>query len=203
MEMIWARDDLNRFWRRPSPPGNDPRSFTEYVNRSRILHILIGDVPKDARILEVGCNSGRNLAYLHDQGYRRLEGIEISDHAVHVGREIYPQLADINIRVGPAEDILPTLKERYDLIFSMAVLSMLHPECVNIFGEISRLTDSVLAVEPAHGVSSSRHYPHDLAALFTERGLPLVSMDLLATDPRLEGEVDGAMDGYAAWRFAR
>ena len=55
---------------------------------------LLQDLPHDARILEVGCGVGHNLAYLHDLGYHHLEGIEISKPVVDVLRETYPQLAD-------------------------------------------------------------------------------------------------------------
>ena len=53
-----------------------------YVARRRILADLIAreaDLPKDARILEVGCGTGHNFEML--RGFGRLDAIEVDDEA--------------------------------------------------------------------------------------------------------------------------
>jgi hypothetical protein len=60
-----ARQDLHAFWMQRSPKGNDPEDYLKPLPRSAALLKLV-DQPKEARILEVGCNVGRNLAHLHD-----------------------------------------------------------------------------------------------------------------------------------------
>lgn len=92
--------DLHPFWRQRRPDGNVPQDYL-HTRRSEFLSATMDDLPRSARI-EVGCNVGRNLAYLHDHGYRDLSGIEISPHAVELLRRHHPQLADVNVVVGAA-----------------------------------------------------------------------------------------------------
>ena len=57
-----------------------------------IFFNLFKDIPKTAKILEVGCNIGRNLKSLKDLGFSNLHGIEISPYAVKKAKELYPFL---------------------------------------------------------------------------------------------------------------
>lgn len=198
---IMKRADLLAFWQQPEPVGNVPEDFIDPVDRSRVLALLLEHLPREARVLEVGCNVGRNLAYLADAGYTDLEGVEISKRAVDLLRNTYPKLADTPIHLGAAEDVLPGLDGPYDLVFTMAVLEHIHPKSQIVFDEICRLACSVLAIEPAPGRvhASIRTYPHDLKRAFEQRGLKLVSIDLL----REERWQPNDLPAYAAWRFER
>lgn len=192
---------LHEFWRQPEPPHNKPHTYIPHVGRSQALLELISDLPKEARILEVGCNVGRNLAHLYDNGYQDVEGIEISPHAVALLRTTYPQLADIPIHVGPAEDVLPTLPDdEYDLVYTMAVLEHIHPDSAVVFDEVVRIGRSVLAIEP-NGVSSHRQFPHDVPKIFRSRGLKLVSSRSMADFPSTAD--DRTIAKYIASRFNR
>lgn len=192
---------LYEFWRQPTPPGNSSHDYIRQVGRSMVLRELISDLPETARILEVGCNVGRNLAYLHDNGYRQVEGVEINPHAVELLRTTYPQLADVPVHVGPAEEVLPGLPDDgYDLVYTMAVLEHIHPDHSTVFDEIVRIGRSVLAIEPSGGVSH-RQFPHDIPKVFTSRGLRLVSARSMADFP--ETARDKAIAKYFAFRFSR
>ena len=191
------RDQLLKFWQQPEPEGNVPDSYIGATHRSEMLLEQLGPLPFGSRILEVGCNVGRNLAYLKDRGYPNVEGVEISPHAVALLRKTYPQLADADIHVGAAETVLPSLSP-YDLVFTMAVLEHIHPDSVDVFDEIARLGRAVVAVEPSPNSphDTSRQHPHDLEAEFTHRGLRLVSIAELRDNPLVPDLGD-----YAVWRF--
>ncbi|MDN5767001.1 MAG: class I SAM-dependent methyltransferase [Humibacillus sp.] len=162
---------------------------------------LIDDLPTDARILEVGCNVGRNLAYLVDHGYSHVEGVEISPHAVELLRETYPQLSDTSIHLGSAEDILPSLADdSFDLVFTMAVIEHIHPSSTQVFDEIVRIGKSVLAIEPP-GRTSHRQYPHDVPQIFASRGLRLVSSQPMSSFPATANDTGIAI--FSAYRFER
>ncbi len=196
-----SRTVLHEFWRQPAPPGNRPETYIPHVGRSAALLELISDLPKDARILEVGCNVGRNLAYLYDNGYQRVEGVEISPHAVALLRSTYPQLADSPIHLGPAEDVLPKLPSgAYDLVFTMAVLEHIHPDSSSVFDEMVRLGHSILAIETIGG-SSHRQFPHDVPRIFQSRGLRLESSRPMTDFPSTAG--DKSLAGFIASRFGR
>lgn len=190
---------LHAFFRLPNPQGNWPEDFIAPVGRSEILADHIDDVSRDARILEIGCNVGRNLAHLTDRGWSGLEGVEISPHAIRLLRETYPQLENATIHEGAAEDVLPMLDGPYDLVFTMATLKMIHPDGIDdVCDQIVRLTGDVLLIELLAAIDSSRHYPYDLAGLFEDRGMRLVSLQRLDSDSR-----DVALQDHGAWRFKR
>lgn len=211
MSGVWARlrarlrgmddvESLHRHWTAEAPRGGEPELLVERTHRSAALVRLIADVPHDARILEVGCGPGRNLAFLFDQGWEDVEGVEINPNAVKTLRERYPQLVERPIHVGPAESVLPTL-EPYDLVFTMAVLEHIHPSSSVVFDEIARLGREVLAIEP-RGHSSRRQHPHDVPALFESRGFRLVSATPMSEMPETADDPYLGPD-YVAWRFAR
>ena len=191
---------LHDFWRQPAPVGNNPHDYVGPTGRSQVLLSLISDLPKDARILEVGCNVGRNLAYLHDHGYHNLEGIEINPHAVDLLRTTYPQLADVPVHLGPAEEVLPGLPDEFDLVYTMAVLEHIHPDSAIVFEEIVRLGRSVLSIEPP-GRVSHRQYPHDVPKMFKQRGLRLDSEKAMSDFPQTAN--DAGIKMFYAWRFTR
>lgn len=195
------RSSLREFWTQPSLERNDPAGYVLPIGRSRILEELLAaaQVPKEARILEVGCNVGRNLAYLHDQGRTHLAGIEVNPHAVEMLRRTYPQLVDVPIYVGAAEDILPTIEDdSFDVVYTMAVLEHIHPDSKVVFDRIAQIGSAVLAIEPK-GSLSHRTFPHDVPALFVARGMRLVREKALGEHP----DADGAFEDTYAWLFER
>ncbi len=54
--------------------------------RDAILRRVAG-LPKDSRILDVGCSSGILLEKLREQGYEHLYGIDISEESIAIARE--------------------------------------------------------------------------------------------------------------------
>lgn len=58
---------------------------------------LIAGVPRDSRVLEIGCGPGYLLAYLRSKGFSRVEGIDISAEqvAIAVDRGADARVADV------------------------------------------------------------------------------------------------------------
>ena len=76
-------------------------------------------VPRDARILDVGCGYGRTLAQLAALGYHRLVGVDTAGAMIARGRRLYP---DLDLRVvapGP----LPFPNASFEAVFLIAVLT--------------------------------------------------------------------------------
>jgi SAM-dependent methyltransferase len=195
------KSTLHEFWRQPSPPGNNPRGYAGVLNRSAALLEIISDLPRDARILEVGCNVGRNLAYLHDHGYTSVQGVEINPHAVELLRETFPQLKDVAVHIGAAGETLSTFADdEFDLVFTMAVLEHIHPDESSVFDDMARIGKQVLAIEP-QGRLSHRQFPHDIPAVFRDRGLTMVSQRSMADFP--VNANDKTIHVFNAYRFER
>lgn len=78
---------------------------------------------KQISIMELGCNVGRNLELLRDNGYYNLYGIDINNHAFDVMKKTYPDLYKIlNKSIGRIGNVINDIVDEYDVIFTMAVL---------------------------------------------------------------------------------
>jgi SAM-dependent methyltransferase len=184
---VLPKEELHAFWRDPDKV-NRPEEYLAQEGRSRfLLEFLtpyLGSDGADPSILEIGCNVGRNLAHLHEAGYRRLTGIEINGKALGVLRATYPEMAaSASLINAPVEDAIRDLpSSSMDIVFTMAVLEHIHPDSEWIFDEIVRVAgSSVVTVEDEHGVSR-HHTPRDYRAVFEARGLRQVAHRSLAID---------------------
>jgi SAM-dependent methyltransferase len=192
---------LHEFWRQPAPPGNNPHDYVRATGRSQALLEIVSDLPTDARILEVGCNVGRNIAYLFDHGYTGVEGVEINPHAVELLRKTFPQLADREIHIGAAGETLPKFADdEFDLVYTMAVLEHIHPDESTVFDDMARIGKQVLAIEPK-GRLTHRTFPHDIPKEFGDRGLMMVSDKSMAEFP--SNAPDKVIHVFNAYRFKR
>lgn len=170
---IRSLDELHAYWREPDEL-NRPERYLEHVARSRFLVRLVAPhVPRDARVLEIGCNAGRNLAHLLEAGYEDLTGIEISADALALLRRTYPELAERGHLINAsAETAMPRFGDRtFDLVFTMAVLEHIHPSSEWVFAEIARVTDSVLVTIEDEQNTSWRHIPRDYGRIFEALGM--------------------------------
>jgi SAM-dependent methyltransferase len=183
-------DDVRRDWAERegefSPEyyaHQGPNAASESI-RELLLHYL----DTDARILEIGCSSGRHLAHLHDGGFRNLHGIELNADALDVMAETYPALADSGtFHVGDAGELLPTVEDgAFDAVYTVETLQHIHPdEADHVFDEVARVTDDLLVTvenESARGAGAREDtdvsyvndefplYHRDWKAIFTERG---------------------------------
>ncbi|WP_157533202.1 class I SAM-dependent methyltransferase, partial [Haloferax profundi] len=81
-------------------------------------------VSTDAKILEVGCSSGRHLSHLLDHGYKNLTGIDLNDDSFEAMAEYFPELAQTGtFHTGAIEEFVPELRDdQFDVIYSVETL---------------------------------------------------------------------------------
>ncbi len=115
-------------------------------------------VTEDARVLEVGCGSGRHLAHLQDNGFDTLAGIDINDESFGVMAEQYPRLAETGtFHTGAIEDILPEFDDgTFDVVYSVETLQHIHPDDEWVFEEVIRVTDDLLITAENEGNGPTR-----------------------------------------------
>lgn len=105
------------------------------LSRLKMNEAFLNELPRDIRILEVGCNTGMQLACLKSMGFTSLYGIELQDYAVQRAKE-YTE--GINIIQGSAFDI-PFKDQFFDLVFTSGVLIHIAPENLSkVFAEMYR-----------------------------------------------------------------
>ncbi len=85
---------------------------------------FIGSLPKDVKILEVGCNTGMQLNGLQRMGFENLYGIELQPYAAEEAKK-YTE--NINIICGSGFD-LPFKDQFFDLVCTNGVLIHIAPK---------------------------------------------------------------------------
>lgn len=118
--------ELDEFYRR-----------TFGVTRTAINERFLSEIPRSARILEVGCNMGTQLLVLQQMGFHNLHGIEIQSYALDRARErvAHAALTQASAFAIPSEDRF------FDLVFTSGVLIHIAPtDLPKALAEIHRCT---------------------------------------------------------------
>jgi len=103
--------------------------------RTKMNNDFIGMLPKESKILEVGCNVGMQLQLLQKMGYQNLYGIELQWYAVEKAKSMSK---GINIIQGTGFDI-PFKDNYFDIVVTNGVLIHIAPERYDsIIREINR-----------------------------------------------------------------
>jgi 2-polyprenyl-3-methyl-5-hydroxy-6-metoxy-1,4-benzoquinol methylase len=121
-----------------------------YYGTQRIISDKIGtllvaaEAPREWSILEVGCNCGKNMNWLHSIGYKNIRGVEISSEAAEYAWSVYPTIAD-RIVVSDAQSFLAMrYPNSYDVIYTQSVLMHVPPEEDYLFAQMSRVASKII-----------------------------------------------------------
>jgi len=169
-----SREEIHQYWRQPGDKDNNPEVYIVPTDRSEFLFKFITEyVNSKAKILEIGCNVGRNLNYLFNVGYKNLEGVEISEEAIDLMRKTYPEMTrSIKVYNNSIEEMIKNFKNNsFDLVFTMAILQHIHPDGEFIFPEIVRITKKYLITVENEKAVDWRHFPRNYKKIFEPLGL--------------------------------
>jgi len=166
--------ELHQYWRQPCDGYNLPEHFLKQKERSLFLVKKVKEyVPLNAKILEIGCNIGRNLSFLFRAGFENLAGVEISEKAVKLLKQYHPKMAyHAKIYNMPIEEKIRAFRDcEFDIVFTMAVLEHIHTDSKWIFSEMARITKGFLiTIEDEHNVSW-RHFTRNYKKVFESIGM--------------------------------
>ena len=163
--------------------GEDPSDYVYVKHTSEYLFEQVSSLPnisKQSPILEIGCNVGRNLNYLFEKGYQNIFGIEISQKAVNLMREYYPDMSKhVTIFHGSVEDEIIKLRDnQFDLTFSNAVLMHIHPSSNSIFKEISRISSKYIRTMEVENLYYYGVFPRDYKTIFEQLGWKMLKQEI-------------------------
>ena len=182
---------LHDFWR--NPERHNHRITTEDyrgdADRSeKLVEIFNKYCSKDSRILELGCNVGRNLHHLYNAGFKNLTGLDICQNALNLGKEFYPDtVAKIPLICSTIEDYLVTTqKNSFDVVFTMTVLMHLHPSSVWIFNKLPQITTKQLIVVEEEGIMSETVFPYQFKEMFELFGMKQVHEEYLSYENKID-----------------
>jgi pseudaminic acid biosynthesis-associated methylase len=111
------------------------------VTKIQMNQEFIGDLPKDIKVLEVGCNIGLQLMALQKMGFTNLWGLELQEFAVEKAKS---STHGMNIIQGSGFDI--PFKDRYfDMVYTSGVLIHIAPDDLPvILNEMYRCTSKYI-----------------------------------------------------------
>ncbi|MBZ6493541.1 class I SAM-dependent methyltransferase [Natrinema longum] len=141
-----------------------PEYYADYGADHRsesVRSILERFVDREAAILEVGCSSGRHLAYLLEHGFENLAGIDVNDDAFDVMAETYPDLAATGTFYHDTIEaaIEPFADGHFDVVYSVETLQHLPPEAEGVLEDLARITDDLLITIENEGDDSESAEP--------------------------------------------
>jgi len=163
------------FWRNPTKHTHflSTEDYKKGAERSEKLVSLFGKFcSKDDKILELGCNVGRNLDHLYRAGYKNLTGLDICREALELGKKSYPDtVGKIPLTCSSIEDCFYHNKIDCDIIFTMTVLMHLHPSSFWVFEKIRNLAKKHLILVEEEGILSETVFPYNFKDIFEAYGM--------------------------------
>jgi SAM-dependent methyltransferase len=172
-----SREAVHQSFRNPDV-SNLPETYLDSVAANQPPSQFLVDTVKklvdtDCRILEIGCNVGRNLNCLFKNGYYNLTGIEINEKAVQLLKQAYPEMAaESQVIVAPVEEVIRQFGDgEFDLVFTLATLMHIHPSSEWIFREIVRITKMYVVTIENESDGSWRAFPRNYKTVFERLGM--------------------------------
>lgn len=165
--------DVKEYWLSREAKGEN--GYGGYARASEDRSIFLGDLvlefsssDKKDTILEVGCNTARNLNHLQGRGFSHLYGCDINPKAISAALSYFPNL-NASLLESSAEDYFKE-ERAYDIIFTMAVLEHI-PEGLAVFSGLAKSFKTVLIIIEDESTVSPRHFPRNYGEEFTRLGL--------------------------------
>lgn len=147
-----------------------------------VRELLDRYVEQDARVLELGCSSGRHLSHLFEHGYDDLTGIEVNGDAFDVMGEAYPDLAAAGTFYHDTiENVIDEFDDdAFDAVFSVETLQHIHPDAEWVFDDLVRITGDVLLtaeIEEPNDSTCDDPISEDMNVNYVDDGMPLYYRD--------------------------
>lgn len=146
-----------RFWPRVYEPinwatgdigvkGCDPEDFKNIDPHSQILvnQVVARSQSKQSKIMDLGCNCGRFLNALAEQGFDNLHGVDISQKALDYMPEWFPALkGKVDVECDLFQRYISKRDDReFDIVYTHgATVELVHPSYPMV-RELCRITKS-------------------------------------------------------------
>jgi SAM-dependent methyltransferase len=118
------------------------------------------------RIVEIGCNAGRNLDFLYHAGFHNLTGFDINENAIKMLEESKPHLAS-KVSVSSIESFV--VPEYTELLYSMAVLEHIPYKNDSEIINLLKSAPFILTIEDEF-TRSERHFPRNYRRFLSPHG---------------------------------
>lgn len=170
---LTVRSGIAEKWR--SARKGDGIGYQHYIELEEDSKVLLGEIvsrsePAD-RVLDLGCNVGRELNHLWGLGYRNLTGVEIGEEPVRAMREVFPEMASGSRIINDSmTDAIRNFKDaEFDLVYAHGSLISLSAREQFVYDEMVRVTRAIIMT--MENEWSGMLFPRDFGAVFTRRGM--------------------------------
>ena len=115
---------------------DDTLAQWNYRSPTIVATMLKQEVPPDGRVLDAGCGTGLSGRALHDAGFRRITGIDISQASLDAAAQagVYERLVQVNMQQAP----LPLETGEFAAVQCVGVLTYV-PDTAAILREFCRV----------------------------------------------------------------
>lgn len=174
-------NEFNRyaFWKNPEN-SNQSQDIIRickpeyYLDLHGITTLIVSTLKKylnsEDSIYELGCGTGRNLVGLWEAGFKNVSGVEINKNAVILGKKTFPNLKNIDIKIGTVEDTIKNISQ-FDCIFTQGLLQHIPPEFDWIHKEIVEKAKKIIMVIENEKPQGIRSWQRNYNDIFTSFGL--------------------------------
>ena len=166
---FWPRIDDAAGWAEAEMGGRWSPDLYLRKNPTRPAQRVMEVVPRSETLMELACNSGCDLNFVHQAGFTRIKAVDASGQALMLFQELFPEAW------GGAE-VSHDLFQRYllsqpsksvDTIYSNGrAIELVHPS-FPIVREICRIARNNVVLELDPLISG---YPRDYVGQFRKRG---------------------------------
>ncbi|MCG3777301.1 MAG: hypothetical protein JW395_4179 [Nitrospira sp.] len=173
---FWPRIDDARGWAAADTGiGWDPVNYL-HTYRTRLVEKINEIVPKDASLVELGCNCGSDMNILVRDGYIHITGVDAGGRALEMFKREYPETYTVAM---PRHDLfqrflLGMATGSCDYIYSNgATIELVHPS-FPLVNQICRVAKKGVLLD-----LSERHqgYPRNYSEQFAKHGFAQVFHD--------------------------
>ena len=88
--------------------------------QSSLDYFLMSNIPKDAKILDIGCNYGSLIYNLYKLGYKNIKGVDVNKESIKKGKTEYKEISK-NISYYNGNKI-PVKDESFDVVLMFDVI---------------------------------------------------------------------------------
>ena len=157
--------------------NNNPDTYIACPEKDKDLTDIVKKYCSETdKILEIGCNVGRNLDCLYRAGFTNLSGLDINKEALKLGIKTFPDtVGKIDLIHSSIEDLMwrPT-GDTYDMIFTMGVLMHLHPTSMWVTTLFYQRTNKFLITAEDEWEYSNKAIPRNYKTIFEQSGFTQV-----------------------------
>jgi SAM-dependent methyltransferase len=157
-----------RYWEQYPTSHFQELGDTCHTLMQEVIHLA---PDPNAAILDMGCNVGRHLNFLHERGYRNLLGVDFNSTALSEMVLRYPQMyADTRLYEMSFQEFLTKVDEPVDVAYTRgATFELVHPSFPLIKRVCERVRQHVvLAINEA-----GHYYPRCWEYEFARQGFEL------------------------------